>query len=154
MVYELGRGNPLKEKTMRCAECGSERIRLSNEPITEEFRGDTFTVAGIEHYVCEDCGEVTMSTTEATRLGEALASRYRKAHELLAPAQIRALRESLALTQKEFEKVLGVSSLTVCRWERGTIVQTKVADNLMRAIASSATVRNELMLRANVRLSA
>ncbi len=118
---------------MRCMECGSV-LRRTSEPIVEEYKGEKISVDGIEHMQCDECGNYEISLENADKLSAAIADEYARRMELLPPSEIRGLRKSLGLSQKEFEKLLGVSSPTVCRWEKGAVQQHKVADNLMRVL--------------------
>ena len=118
---------------MFCCECGHE-MRLSSEPITEQFRGESITVDGIERYVCDECGNDVMSAAMATKLSMALSREYAARKGLLSPEEIKRIREGLGLTQEDFEKMVGVSSPTACRWERGTSPQSRTADLLLRAV--------------------
>ena len=42
--------------------------------------------------------------------------------------------EPLGLTQADLERQLGVSTGTVGRWERGEVLQSRMADNFMRVL--------------------
>lgn len=101
---------------MFCAECGHD-MRLTSEPMRETFRGEEFVVDGIERYVCDECGEYSISPEMADRLTERLAREYAMRHGLLAPDEIRGVRKALGLRQSEFERVLGVSTPSASRWE-------------------------------------
>ena len=37
------------------------------------------------------------------------------------PEKIKAVRESLLVTQEELANELGVTSITICRWEKGKV---------------------------------
>ena len=41
---------------MFCPECGGD-MRKTNEAILEELKGEVLEVPGIDHYVCDACGE-------------------------------------------------------------------------------------------------
>lgn len=60
---------------MRCTECGSE-MRFTSEPMKEIYKGEEFTVASIERWVCDKCGNDVMKANEADRLGRELADAY------------------------------------------------------------------------------
>lgn len=124
---------------MKCVECGHE-LRLTREPLTETYRGETFTVEGIERLTCDGCGEYEIDATEAGRLSEAIIEAYAKRHGLLAPAEIKAIRKALKMTQAQFEKLLGVAKPTVSRWENGASQPTATACQLMRAIRDCPSV--------------
>lgn len=46
----------------------------------------------------------------------------------MTPAEIKALRQRLGLTQEEFARKLGVSFPTVNRWERGHFNPSRLAE--------------------------
>ena len=119
---------------MRCANCGHELIE-SRKPITEKYRGEEITVAGIRHFNCDVCGSYELMADDADKLSYEIASIYAVRHGLLAPREIRTIRKSLGMTQRDFERVLGVSSPTCSRWENGAVQQSNTADKLMRIIA-------------------
>lgn len=116
---------------MFCSECGHD-MRLTSEPMSETFRGEEFVVEGVEHYTCDACGNYAVSAKASDLFAGKLAEAYAMAHGMLAPGEIKGLRKSLRLNQAEFEELLGVSRPAVCRWERGSVVQAKTADLLMR----------------------
>lgn len=97
---------------MRCTECGSE-MRFTSEPMKEIYKGEEFTVASIERWVCDKCGNDVMKANEADRLGRELADAYATRKGLLTPAEIHKLRESFGMNEKFFENPVGVSSPTV-----------------------------------------
>lgn len=118
---------------MRCIECGHE-LRLTREPLTETYRGETFTIEGIERLACDECGEYEIGIKEADALSEAITEAYAKRHGLLAPTEIKKIRKSLKMTQAQFEKLLGVTKPTVSRWENGASQPTATACQLMRVV--------------------
>lgn len=132
---------------MICTECG-HKMRLTSEPIIENYRGKSFTIEGISRHVCDCCGNDVMEIREADRLAKMLADTYAHEEGLLSPREIREARKSVGLKQKEFEKLLGVSTPTVSRWETGAMVQTKIADNLIRVVSSIPAAATLLKRRA------
>ena len=50
-----------------------------------------------------------------------LLARARSASRLPAPRQRRGIRDSAGVTQRELAAVLGVSVMTLNRWERGLV---------------------------------
>ncbi|MDI6843859.1 MAG: type II toxin-antitoxin system MqsA family antitoxin [Anaerosomatales bacterium] len=119
----------------KCAECGGE-VRLSTDPISVDVRGQSISVAGIEHGRCTVCGEEYLTLEASEELQKEAVRRSKAARGLLSPEEIRELRRSLGLSQAAFEKILGVGPKTVVRWEKGTVFQNATADRLMRLIAA------------------
>lgn len=131
---------------MKCVECGHE-LRLTREPLTETYRGEAFTVDGIERLAYDGCGEYEIDATEADRLSEAITEAYAKRHGLLTPAEIKGIRKTFEMTQAQFEKLLGVAKPTVSRWENGASQPTATACQLMRAIRDCPSVLPSLGVR-------
>ena len=52
---------------------------------------------------------------------------------LLTPAEIRASRERLGLTQQELQEYLGLGGNSLSRWESGRVYQSRSHDTLLRA---------------------
>jgi DNA-binding transcriptional regulator YiaG len=64
---------------------------------------------------------------------------------LLLPAQIRAAREALGLQQEELARHLGVAAESLCRWEKGVLIQSRATDNLLRVYFAFPAVRKALV---------
>jgi HTH-type transcriptional regulator/antitoxin MqsA len=116
-----------------CAGCGG-RVTSVTGPLSVELRGETVTVPDVEHERCAQCGEAFLSLTAADQLQREAVAHLREARGLLTPDQIRSLRRSLGVSQAALERLLGVGSKTVVRWERGTVFQSATADRLMRLL--------------------
>ncbi len=59
----------------------------------------------------------------------------------MGPSDLRALRKRLQLTQVAFAALLGVSVLTVKRWEAGTQAMREPTDRLIRLLTGKQTTR-------------
>ena len=57
-----------------------------------------------------------------------------------SPERILALRKDLALTQEQLSAILGVSSLSVSRWERSLSSPSRLACRALFAISKEGTV--------------
>ena len=89
---------------------------------------------------CKACGELAFSNSVDDQILQALRTHLR----LLAPEQIRSMRESLGLKSKELAEKLGVAAETICRWERGGVIQSRAMDNLLRIYFAVPKVREVL----------
>jgi DNA-binding transcriptional regulator YiaG len=56
----------------------------------------------------------------------------------MTPTEIKALRLSLKLTQQDLAIILGVSVVTVTRWETGVSVPSPLAENALKSIKEQA----------------
>ena len=77
---------------------------------------------------CEKCGSIILDDAANRRLSDAL----RSTAGLLQPAEIRARREALGLTQKELANYLQLAEATLSRWETGAQIQQRSLDKLLR----------------------
>ena len=89
---------------------------------------------------CEACGERILSRELEAGIEK---ERYRL-QGLLSPAEIRAARERLGLSQTQMARLLGVGDKTYTRWESGRSIQTKSMDNLIRLSDSHPEVLRQL----------
>lgn len=85
---------------------------------------------------CQSCKEDFYAPGQLTELQRRAADRIRADEGLLTPAEIKAIREGMGLTQAEFEKLLGVGEKTVIRWEKGTVFQSRATDSLLRLVGN------------------
>lgn len=83
---------------------------------------------------CDRCGNILYAPGEADASLRRAAEVVRREDDLLAPDEIRAIREALRLTQAQFEALLGTGPKTAVRWERGTVAQNITTDRLLRLI--------------------
>lgn len=115
---------------MRCTECGSEMNEVTGA-FTEEYRGESITVENVHRFECTSCDESTWPVDGLDTLWDGQTAEYARRHEMLRPADIKALRKKLGMTQKAFERMLGVSSPTCSRWENNSLQQSRGVDLLM-----------------------
>ena len=90
---------------MRCMECGG-KLHKEQGPMEESYKGRKYTIDSVSRYVCESCGEYEIDADEELRVSSILAAKYRQDEGLLTPEQIRSIRVSLGLTQKQFEELI------------------------------------------------
>ncbi|MCL2700738.1 MAG: type II toxin-antitoxin system MqsA family antitoxin [Phycisphaerae bacterium] len=98
-----------------------------------DIPGGTIVIPDTTWFECENCGEQLLSAELDCRLTEETTRRQ----GLLLPAQIKAIREKLGLTQSEMAERLRVGDKTYTRWESGRSMQNQSSDNLIRAMDRS-----------------
>ena len=116
---------------MICIKCDNEEfVKKSNATIEQEFRGEQLRVKTTA-MACTKCGWTTLTLKQTDELRRLTADAYRQKHGLLTSAQIRSLRKSLAMSQRDFAAFLGVGEASVKRWETW-LAQERSSDQLMR----------------------
>ncbi|MGZ8379382.1 MAG: type II TA system antitoxin MqsA family protein [Gemmatirosa sp.] len=119
--------------------CGG-RYQQAAETVTIRLSG---MAAEVERglYRCSKCGD-EQRTVEQREAAEKMAlDRIRTQHALLAPKEIRQLRESLGLTAVQLGELLyGVPKGVVEGWERGRYLQNREADALLRSLRDRETL--------------
>lgn len=117
-----------------CAECGAHAVRTCTDPIPIEMREGTYNVGGFEHEHCDACGEDYIWAEHIDPIQMAATAMARADLGRLTSDEIHELRHALGLRQADLERQLGVSVGTVGRWERGTVLQSHMADRFMRLL--------------------
>ncbi len=116
-----------------CPACGT-RMARSEAPLGHVVNGVRVTVSGLAHLRCPACGEGVLDYDESRELQRRAVECYRKDNDLLAAAEIRALRESLGLTRSQLARLLRLGPNTVSRWESGRNAQSASMDLLLRIV--------------------
>ena len=136
--------------THYCVICGTDReFRYQRQPTEFDVRGETLVV-DVPVKVCVTCK--TIEAEEGVDPVEVAFSQYRERKGLLAPPEIRRIREQYRLSQRSFASLLGMSEATINRYEGGGL-QTEAHDHAIRA-CENATVMRDLLRRHGDRLSA
>jgi len=121
----------------RCGKCGQQAMRLASVPyaVTIEHDGRPYRVEipNLSVPQCAHCEAISIDEEADQQISTA----FRQAAGLLTPAAIRAGREKLGRTQKEFASLLGVGEATVSRWETGAQVQQRAMDRFLRLCFAS-----------------
>jgi len=102
--------------------------------LTIRINGETVVVEAVPQRRCPRCHEVVLTYEESGAFGRRALEEYRRKHDLLSEAEIRAIRERLRLTQAELSRLLRLGSNTVSRWEAGRNVQSASMDIMLRVL--------------------
>lgn len=120
----------------KCHNCGStmeERHGTYRFEPPPNIPGGTMVIPNATWMECENCGQQMLPAALDKKLEELSMLRQ----GLLLPAQIKAIREKLGLTQTTMAERLGVGEKTYTRWESGRSMQNKSSDNLIRLMDRS-----------------
>jgi len=110
----------MKPFPWKCGECRQRAVNLVTlDTYTTELEHDgrkyPVSLADFQVAQCQRCGTMIFADVANRRLSDAL----RSAAGLLRPAEIRAQREALGLTQKALAGYLLTAEATLSRWETG-----------------------------------
>jgi len=120
--------------SLQCASCGDMTLDDRHGDFSYEWPADLSRKPSVfrsaDWRECRRCGAVILSPSLVARIE---AKRYKIAG-LLTPAEVKAARTRLGLTQVEMARQLGVGDKSYLRWENGLSIQSKAMDTLIRAV--------------------
>ena len=123
------------ENVSVCAVCGEatieKRIRTQQFAYTSGTH-DVLLTADIPVEHCFSCGE-TLAGEDAEISRHEAVCRYLGR---LTPREIKSIRKSKDLTQRDFANELGVGLASIKRWETGANIQGKPHDLKLRELSS------------------
>lgn len=124
--------------------CGG-RYALASEHVTIRLSGMSAQVER-EFFRCAKCGDEQRTVEQREAAEQTAVTQMRTQHGLLAPREIRQLRESLGLTTQQLGELLyGTPKGVVEGWEKGRYLQNRETDTLLRSLSD----RETLELRAS-----
>ncbi|HUU96115.1 MAG TPA: type II TA system antitoxin MqsA family protein [Phycisphaerae bacterium] len=136
----------MKEKrweNWRCDVCGQKSLRRDPRPFEYEVSHDgrppvKIRIPDLEVIACTnpDCHPEHPDDTiieDDAAIHRITEETYRQLG-LLTPAEVRASRERLGLTQEELQALLGLGGNSLSRWENGRVYQSRSSDTLLRIV--------------------
>jgi putative zinc finger/helix-turn-helix YgiT family protein len=130
--------------------CGGHYVRADDET-TVRVSGMSATVPR-SVFRCDRCGDEQFTVEQRETVDKLALAAIREAHDLLAPREIKALRERLGLTPTQLgELVYGVPKGLIEGWEKGRYLQNREADAMLRSLEDRETLEHRAA-RAGVSL--
>lgn len=86
---------------------------------------------------CDACDETFYTSAQSEQLQLRAKAAVERAENRLSPQDIKRIRKRLALTQDEFDELLGVAEKSSARWETGRVRPNISTDRLIRLIGAS-----------------
>ncbi|NLG57636.1 MAG: type II toxin-antitoxin system MqsA family antitoxin [Clostridiales bacterium] len=124
-----------------CYECDNEKDFHFNESMRAfNVKGEKYDIKA-QVAVCDHCGEEVYDPDLDPIYQEQAFDLYRKAHRLLSPGEITAIREKYGLAIDRFSELIGMGKKTLWRYENGYIPD-KVYSNLIRFLENPDNFRN------------
>jgi len=118
-------------KTYKCYECGSKMVG-SVQPYVLDEAGLKVTLEKVEIRRCRNCGEDAVALRKLGPLMRAIAATIVTDPYRFGTAEVRFLRTFLGWQGTELAQVLGVTKVSVSRWETGKAEISSAADRALR----------------------
>ena len=118
---------------MKCPKCGQEMKKSKGDYIYKESGLDNVRVKNINLYHCS-CGIEIPGLKNIEGLHRVIARFLVKKKTPLTGKEIRFLRKEIGLRAKDLATMLGVSPVTVSRWETDTEKPEISKDKLIRLL--------------------
>lgn len=136
---------PGASRAIRC-ECGGE-LRPTKFEVYDfsDYVGFKVTVSGVDGFKCTKCGGETVDGALVNAVMNYTIVQVAKSPRLLNGTEARYLRHSLHATQEELAKKMGIDRVTVADWERGSERISPQHDFILRALAMSLMVAENLI---------
>jgi HTH-type transcriptional regulator/antitoxin MqsA len=119
-----------------CPVCESDA--LSPEIYSEEIEhtGTRLQIEGLERMRCAVCDADPVLTPQIRRNQVRIADAKRRSANLLTGRDIKAIRESLGMSQPEAAHIFGGGANAFSKYERGEVIQSVPMDRLLRVAAT------------------
>ena len=122
-----------KSEAKLCPVCGERKRRSATIDYCTQIKLDRrmvdVHVPSLPVEQCGACGEVFFGTAADQLIDESLRCRA----GLLTARQMESAREAVGVeTQQEFAELIGVAPETLSRWMKGHVVQSRLADTMLR----------------------
>ena len=120
---------------MKCMDCGKEMTERVGTHHYLESGLDNVYVEGVTIWECPDGHqEVELPGEKMDRVDQAIADWLLNKKSLFTGPEVRFLRKRMRLSGKALAGIMGVSNVTVSRWEGGALSIKPVQDHLLRLI--------------------
>ena len=134
-----------------CAACGSHAVSERVAAVKHVVGRREVVIDNDRHLHCSACGNVSYRGVMLDENQQAIAAKIRTEDGLLTLDELKAVRLKYGFTQAEMEKLLTIGPKTWGRWERGKVVQSNAADEMIRQLAKNPDVLRDLMKAHGVR---
>lgn len=102
---------------------------------------DTVQLTGIRVYTCPGCKEQYPEIPNIVGLHQVIASHLTRKPAPLTGPEFRFLRKEIGLKAKELAQCLGVTDVSLSRWETGASPISPAGDRLLRTLCSLKTMQ-------------
>ncbi len=124
---------------IQCSKCGKGKMRkgkIANHNIGALVGLGSVFLTKAPALVCSACSHVMLEGTVLDHAMQQLARMIVEQAEELRPEEVRYLRETLGMTQVELAERLGISRVTLARWETACAPLARPSSLALRSIVA------------------
>ena len=134
----------MKMVTRQCGSCGAMTMTFDTRDLTEQYRGESFTIAAIQGWYCSTCGESEFATPEdADRFAQETAMAMKRIDDQIA-IFIKTTRKQLGLKQSEAAALFGGGIRAFSEYERGIRKPGKATVHLLKILGRHPELLREI----------
>jgi len=117
---------------MRCPSCGTEMKATKRNYQYRDAGLPNVILKDLTVYECKNCKETLPEITNIKRTHERIAEFLVKKPSTLAGNEFRFLRKWMQMSAKDLAQILGVTTVTLSRWENNKEKVGSQSDRLLR----------------------
>ncbi len=128
------------QRGLQCPLCGRDTVATTMHSHTFDYgTGESAIELTVELPVrrCTPCDYDYLDEVAEDRQHEAVCRHF----GVLAPREIRRIREDLGMTRTKFAAITGIGEASLNRWEKGINIQTHAYDRYLRLLALPGTLQ-------------
>jgi putative zinc finger/helix-turn-helix YgiT family protein len=118
---------------MKCPSCGKEMRSKVRDYEYVESGLEGVVIKNIRVHECKACGEILPEIPNVKRVHKWIAEYLVKKNSPLTGAEFRFLRKQMGMSASELASFLGVTPVTISRWENAKETVGPQSDRLLRA---------------------
>lgn len=122
---------------MLCYNCNVKMRKMETDYQYKESGLKNVILKGIPVYECAKCKEIYPLLSNVKELHKIIAQKILNKKSLLSGEELRFLRKEMMLKAQDLARILGVTKVTVSRWENERELISPACDRLVRLIYSN-----------------
>lgn len=131
-----------KTQTQSCPACGGV-MRYETRPDVLTYKGHEKTVDTLAWW-CTKCDEAILTGEPLVAQEKAYLELKAEVDEVLSPAEVKAAREKLGLSQRRASEILGGGPRSFQKYEAGTQAVSTPMSHLLRLLSNDVSRLKEL----------
>lgn len=130
---------------MQCPVCDSHNVRLEHRGEHPGLGLPSIHLRNVPTWVCDDCGETATEMPRFKMLCKCVAETLADCRRVLSGREFAFLRTYLEITGTDLATRLGVSNVTVSRWEHDVVTIDKTSKRLLQTLVLNQLGRRALI---------